>query len=228
MIGKIFLSVILLTLSELNLHAQQILKDDYYMVSVDDTKMYKQSNDTLYQYKCSPDFKPFLSLKPTSHYKILGYQVKSGYTILKLEQLDTIPLTSDPYPLTRYYVLAFNKITADTTGQLMLFRGLTKAELDKIEVPDLKDKFFSTLISGSYKKRLANLKSVNSKQDAATIIATLQSDKYNSIIMRYKSTDIHDMYNSIINAELLYHSCVDNGYNPINAHNKIGVILKEK
>ncbi|MBD1392241.1 hypothetical protein [Mucilaginibacter glaciei] len=228
MIGKKILLIIILTTISLNNYAQRIFHDDYFMVSVDDTKMYRQSNDTLYLFKCSPDFKPFFNIRPSSHFKILSHQLISGYSILKLERLDTIQLTTDPYPLTRYQVLAFNTITADTTGQLTLFKGLTKKQLDEVNIPNLTGKFFSTLISRTYKKKLEVLKSVVTKQDAATIIATLKSNKYNNLVNNYKSTNINDMYNSIINAELLYHACIDNGYNPINASNKIGAILKEK
>jgi glycosyltransferase involved in cell wall biosynthesis len=228
MIGKNILGVLILTLISLSVSAQRILNDAYYMVSVDDTKMYRQSNDTLYQYKCSSEFNPFFSIKPVSHYKILSCKLLSVYSILKLEKLDTLQLTTDPYPLTRYQVLVFNKNKDETIGQLMLFRGLTKDALNNVTIPDLSNKFFSTLISSAYKKKLIDLKPVASKQDVDVIIASLKSDKYKEMINRYKMTDLSDMYNSIINSELLYHACVDNGYNPINASNRIGALLKEK
>ncbi len=227
MTGKNALIVFLLTFISLDVCAQQILKDDYYMVSVDDTKLFRQSNDTIYLYKCSPDFIQLPHLKASDHYKILNINTTSNFSILKLEKLDSIQLTTDPYPLKRYCVLILKDINYKTSGQLMLYRGLSREDLNKVKIPDLSNKFFSTLISESYKKELIKLKPILVKQDVDVIIQDLKSEKYKSLIERYKATELNDMYNFFINSEMLYLACKDNGYNPINASHKIGALLKK-
>lgn len=150
----------------------------------------------------------------------------SNFSVLKLEKLDTISMATDPYPLKRYYMLVFKNVNEKTAGQLMLYYGLLKEDLNKVPIPDLSTKFFSTLVSETYKRDLLKLKSILTKQDVDVILKDLKSEKYKKLIEQYKATDTHDMYNFFINSELLYLACVDNGYNPINASRKIGAFLK--
>jgi hypothetical protein len=78
-------------------HGQMILPEDYNFLIIDgEVNKFHQSNDTLYNLQCyiSQPCQP----KPSDHYKILSVQGSGKYKILKLEKLDTIPLTNDPTP----------------------------------------------------------------------------------------------------------------------------------
>ena len=228
MIGRYILTAFFLTFISLNVCAQRIFKADYYAVSTDDTHLFRQSNDTLYLYKSSPNFVQLPRLKASDHYKIHNVKTLFNFSILKLEKLDTIQLTTDPYPLKRYFVLVLKNINDNTAGQLMLYSRLLKEELNKVVIPDLSAKFFSTLVSEKYKKELMGLKPIVTKQDVDVILNDMKSDKYKTVIEQYKATNTNDMYNFLISSEMLYLSCINNGYNPINAGAKVTALLKQK
>ena len=203
------------------------LLQDYSFLLTDGTvtKLH-QSNDTLYELKCYID-RP-CQPKPAKHYKILSSDKTGDFTILKLEQLDTIPLTSDPYPADRYYVLALKSINEKQLGYLPIVYSVTRKQVDTIrtDAQFLKDKFFYTYFSDSYLKELSALKKLATKDDASQIIEAAKSDKYMLLAKSYSNTDTKDMYNAGFTAELLNRVCVDNGYNPIGAGEIIEKLLK--
>jgi len=209
--------------------AQKILNDDYYMVSIDDTKMYRQSQDTLYQYHCSPEFKPRFDTVPR-HYKILNTQTNANITWLKLERLDHLQMSSEPFPLNRFFVLVLKDLNSKTAGQLMFANNLTRAQLDAFTIPleDLSHKFYSTLISNTYKNELATLKSIATKQDINILLDEMKSEKYKEMISQYQATKINDMYGSLLTSELFYRSFLAKGYNPIGSGLKFNELQKQK
>lgn len=155
---------------------QIILTQNYNFLSVDgEVGTLKQSNDTLYELKCYID-QPCQPI-PSKHYKILSVKRISEFTIIKLEDLDTIPLTMNPYPATRFSVLALKNLNGNQLGCLSLQMGLTKEQLDtvQVEVQLLKDKFFFTFFSDNYLKELSSLKKVTTKSEALEIIEFAKS-----------------------------------------------------
>src|SRR5687768_14645341 len=119
---------------------QKVIPQDYSFLLTDGevTKLH-QTNDTLFELKCYIN-RP-CQLRPANHYKILSFKRTGEFVILKLEGLDTIPLTTDPYPATRYSVLALQGIHSKQVGYLRLVAGLTRQQLDSVQtnVPLLKD-----------------------------------------------------------------------------------------
>ncbi len=186
-----------------------------------------QSNDTLYELKCYID-KP-CQPRPEKHYKILSSNTSGAFTIFKLEQLDTIRITSDPYPLTRYSVLALKNADNKQLGYLILNFRLTKEQLDTVNTGAslLKDKFFFTFFSKDYLKELALLKKVTTKEDVALIIATMRSDKFKKLMEDYSNTKTNDYYASGLSAEFLNRACIENGFNPIGAGPEINRLMKQ-
>lgn len=205
----------------------QVLLQDYSFLLINGTvtKLH-QSNDTLYELKCYID-RP-CQPRPAKHYKILSSDKTGDFTILKVERLDTIPLTSDPYPAARYYVLALKSNTDKQLGYLPLVYSVTKKELDTIQtnVRLLEEKFFFTYFSDSYLKELSALKKMATKDDVSQIIDAAKSDKYKPLAQSYAKTETNDIYNTGFSAELLNRVCIENGYNPIGAGEIIDKLLK--
>lgn len=207
---------------------QKILKQDYNFLVVDgEISKLHQSHDTLYELHCYVN-QPCQTI-PEHHYKIISYSKKDVFTILKLEQLDTIPLTTNPYPKTRYSTLALREINHKHLGYLPLVLGLTKNEVDTIKTNALlEDKFFFTWFSDSYLKELSTLKQVTTKEDVDKLVETLKGDKFKTLIKRYEKTKIFDMYGSGISAELLNRACIEKGYNPIGAGRIINKLMRKQ
>ena len=149
--------------------------------------------------------------------------------ILNLERLDTIPLTNEPYPEDRYYVMALKNLTDKQLGYLPLVYSVRKNQLDTIQVntQTLEDKFFFTYYSTSYLKELSALKKLATKDEASRIIQAARTDKYKPLARSYAKTQTYDIYNAGFSAELLSRVCIDNGYNPIGAGIAIEKLLKQ-
>ena len=134
----------------------KILQKDYsFLVTDGEVIQLHQSNDTLYELKCYIN-KP-CEPRPKDHYKIISSKSLEGFIILKLESLDTIYLTTDPYPDTRYQLLAIKVYDSSKLGYLTLSNGLTRKQLDTTttNISLLKDKFFFTYFSDGYLKELS-------------------------------------------------------------------------
>jgi hypothetical protein len=169
-----------------------------------------------------------LSPKPSKHYKIVSSNTSGNFVILKLEQLDTIPLTTDPFPETRHSVLALKITDAKELGYLPLVFGLTKNQLDTIRTNAqlLKDKFFFTFLSDTYLKEIAVLKKVTTKEEAQRIIEMMKNEKFKPLIEKYAKTETNDMYNAGLASEILNRACIEKGFNPIGAGEAINRIVQ--
>lgn len=188
----------------------------------------KQSNDTLYDVFESSYDSNFT--EPRRHYKIHGFIEIPNYHLLKLERLDTIPLTTDPYPLTRYMIVAIKNMSDKQLGYLPIVGELTKNEMDTISISrdSLTKKFFYTYYSNAYVKTFSALKSIVKKKDANKIIRLMKSKRYEGIINSWKATKAGDIWGTGLTAEILNKACLDAGYNPIGADLKISALKKKQ
>jgi len=207
---------------------QKLLLQDYSFLLTDGevTKL-RQSNDTLYELKCYID-RP-CQPRPKSHYKILSSNRIEEFVILKLERLDTIPLTTNPYPATRYSLLAFKTIDNKQLGYLPLALGLTRQQLDTVQT-DFKlvnEKFFFTFFSDTYLKELSSLKKVMTKDEAKEIIEIAKRDDYKTLVEKYSKTETRDMYASGLSAEILNRACIEKGFSPIGAGRAINTLMRQ-
>lgn len=208
-------------------HRQKVLLQDYnFLVPDGEVMKLTQSNDTLLLLHCYID-KP-CQAKPVKHFKIVSSEQSGGVRILKLEQLDTIPMTTNPYPMTRYSILALKTINNRQLGYSPVVFGLTKQQIDTLQtnISSLKDKFFFTLFSDSYLKELSALKKITTK-DEAKEITELKSEKFKSFFDSYSKTQTTDLYASGLLAEVLNQACIEKGYNPIGAGLIINDLLKK-
>lgn len=207
--------------------AQKLLLQDYsFLVTDGEVTKLHQSNDTLYELHCYID-RPCQE-RPEKHYKIISSTAAEEFTILKLEQLDTIPLTTKPYRTTRYSVLALRKIDNKQLGYLPLVLGLTRQQLDTVQtnIQSLKEKFFFTFFSDTFLKELAGLKKITTKEDAQQIIETFKSDKFKLLVDSYSKTETSDIYASGLSAEILNCVCIEKQYSPIGAGLAIDSLMK--
>jgi hypothetical protein len=205
----------------------KVLTQDYIFLTTNGPiiKLH-QRNDTLYELKCFIDGRCLP--RQSKHYKIISSDKKGDFIMLKVERLDTIHMTTDPYPLTRYAVLALKGIGSRQLGYLPIETGLIEKQLDTIEtnVQLLDGKFFFTFFSQTYIKELSILKKVTTKEEANEILEAAKSDKFKPLADRYAKTKTGDLYNSGFIAELLNRACIEKGYSPIGAAMSINLLLK--
>lgn len=183
-------------------------------------KLY-QSQDTLYEVRksiYSPDF-----TDPRKHYKIHGFLEIPNYHLLKLESLDTIPLTTDPYPLNRYLVIAIKDMDEKQLGYLPIAGSLSRSQLDSFSISrdSLTQKFFYTHYSNKYMKTFTSLKEITSEKEANKVVKLMKSKRYKEIINSWKATKAGDIWGTGLTAEILNKACLKAGYNPILADQKI-------
>lgn len=234
MIKTIFLFVLLFGLS--SLIKSQILEEPHYFIGPDEMHVYKQSNDTLYT-STTFSLQPFNIKKYKNHYKIWNIAEKSSdFIVMKLETLDSISLTRDPYPEDRFKILIYKK---KTKSELLLLRDisrLTKEEMRNYNIGSiqLENNFGVSLYSLSYMKELLKLKKVRNKKDAEKVNNELNNPKYLTIIENYKDQNkLPDLYASTLLAILINTACLKLGYSPIGASIIMNIInsnkkLKEK
>ncbi|MEJ7694335.1 hypothetical protein [Daejeonella sp.] len=204
------------------------MNQDYSFLTADiEVNTLRQGNDILYKLKCYTN-QP-CQARPAKRYRIIE-SIKTGdFTILKLEQLDTLQLTTDPFPLTRYAVHVIKISDNKQLGYLTLRSGLTRQELDayQTDFSALREMFFFTYFSVTYLKELSTLKTVTTKAEAQSILDYFKSGNFNSLIETYKKAGVPDMYGSGLVGELVSRSCIAKGYNPLGAGPAIEELLKQ-
>lgn len=206
---------------------QELLTQDYnFLVTDGEIGKLHISNDTLYELHCYIN-RP-CQPGPENHYKIISTQQIKDFTILKLEQLDTIPLTTDPYPATRYSVGIFKDIDDKKLGYLHLISGLTKQQIDtaQIKTHSLNEMFFFTYYSDTYLKELSALKKVTTKSEVEEIMDAAKGNHFKLLAEKYANTKTGDMYGSGFSAEILNRACIEKGYNPIGAGRIINKLMR--
>jgi hypothetical protein len=221
------LTILLLLPFIVHSQSQKILFQDYSFLGIDgEVRTLRQSSDTLYELKCYID-RPCL-VKPQNHYKILSSAKEIGIIILKLERLDTISMTTDPYPAARYLILALKEVDNKKLGYLPINYGLTKTQIDTVhtDVQLLRNNFFFTFFSSEYIKELALLKKITTKEQVMEIIELFKTDKFKPLAESYVKTKTGDMYGSGFSAELLNQACIIKGYNPIGAGLVVDSLMK--
>jgi len=188
-----------------------ILSQEYFFLTVDgEVQRLKQSKDTLYSFFCYAD-----KSCHKSHYKIIAVHVKGVFTILKLEDLDTIPLSENLCPGKPYSMIALKSINSKQLGYCdPLFACLTKYQLDTIQINSalLGNKSFLTFFSNTYLKEFSVLKKISSKKDVRIIINAIEDNNFGFGRISYS-------------AEQLNNACIEKGYNPIDAGRAIDSIM---
>ncbi len=209
----------------------QIFKEPYYFVGPDEMHVYKKSNDTLYT-STTFSLKPDNNKKYRNHFKIWEVgKDPSDIVTMKLESLDSIPLTTEPYPEDRFRIFVYKKNSGKELTMINDISHLTKQQMaafntDTIQV---KNNIGMKLYSFTYMKELLKLKKVTTKNDVDKINEELNDPKYLTIIEEYKKENkLPDPYASILTANLINTACLNIGYSPIGANFSMNIISSDK
>lgn len=214
---KRILSLFVLMNVVLPLCAQQSLKQDYYFITEVGYEKITQSGDTLYRCRCQKDFK--CHDFGTKHYKILKSENTGDYLVLKMESLDSIPMTTNPYPDDRFTIAAIKFIDDNSLVFIQEAKRYTRSQLDTIQTSanDLDKKFGYTYYTKNHLYEFSKRKQITSKSEIEELFKLFETPEYQTIIERYKNTKTGDIYGRGLGYELFYKAAIDNGYNPINA-----------
>ena len=214
--------------------AQSFIKEPYYIIGPDEMYKLVQSNDTLF---VMPTFNmkdlPLKKRNFHNHYKIWGVQsYKDKGFILKLEKLDSIQSTDNPYPEERFNIWVYGKSNEKELPLEREYFKLTRKQMEEFPIQDslFSNEYALTYFSESYMKELSRRKNVRTQKDADAIDQEMKRNEaeYVKIIENYKNSKmIQDMYNSGLIATITNKDCLDLRYNPIGA-NRILRILRSK
>lgn len=198
----------------------------YFFINSSDREFTKimVKNDSLYEWHGTAIVNgKYLSLEtedhPESTYKVLSTSTSQDVHLLRLESLDSVPLSSDPVPDTRFSVLVIRGITEDMVAYLPLQSGLTMKEVKAYATnsDEWEGKFFFTYYSENSWRRFAKLKRIASKKDAHRIVQYLNGAEAKALVASYLESKIPDLYGSGLMSELITRGCIKLGYNPLLA-----------
>ena len=212
--------------------SQSFIKEPYYIIGPDEMYKLVQSNDTLYVLP-TVNIKniPLKKENYQKHYKIWGVQsYKDKGLILKLEQLDSLSSSTNPYPEERFNIWVYGDVNEKELPLEREYFRLTRKQMEEFSIQDslFSNEYALTYFSESYMKELSKRKNVRTQKDADAIDQEIKRNEseYIKIIENYKNSKmIRDMYNSGLIATLTNKACLDLGYNPIGA-NRILKILR--
>ncbi len=228
MVKKVLFIFYTIILNHVN---SQVFKEPYYFVGSDEMYVFKQSHDTLYT-STTFSLRPYNTKKFKNHYKIWGVNKKPlDLLIVKLESLDSIPLTTDYYPNDRFRIFVFKVKNEKTLTMIGDINHLTKQKMMDYNTDSIQSKLNlgMDLHSLSYMKELLKLKKVNTKKDVDKINNELDNPKYLAFIENYKNENmLPDPYASILKANLINKACLNLGYSPIGASFLINIISSNK
>jgi hypothetical protein len=207
--------------------AQQVLQHRYSFVGLDGqlTTLY-QSRDTLYEQFCYLD-KPCWP-KPTHHYRILAAQQQDEFYVLKLEALDSVQLSSTPYPATRFAALILQNLSSQQCGYFLSSRASTQEQIEQLSVSsaELRKKFYFTFFSESYLATQCRRKQLSTKAEADLLGAELKKPEYTALAAAWQANPSGDLYASSLTAELLNRACIRQGFSLCGAAQKLQALLK--
>jgi hypothetical protein len=219
---KILLTTISLLLFN-SIFSQSLLEENYYFVNGTEIFGVKRSNDTIYQFKCRPDFVCSTYRKT---FKILKSKKVGEREILAIERLDSIKMSANPFPKDRYKIIGFERLEK---GKLKIINETKKYTLDslskiKFDINLLNEKFGFTYYTKSFLTDLKTDYEITNKQ-AKEILEKLKENIKS--VKYYESTKTGDIYASGITAELIAIEMIKLDLSPLQARNRIEDALRK-
>lgn len=202
-----------------NSHAQQILDSKYFFVNNDKLFSLEQRKDTLFEFRYYENFE--FRKKPRKQYRIIKSKTKGIITLLIVERLDSIPLSSKSLRDDRFFIIGIEKLSNNKIKVINEIKSYTKNAISKLpfELNLIKDKFGYTYYEETY------LKSLNSEfkidHNFADEIMKSMKNSYSELLKQYMNTKTGDMYRTGIMSELLGREMVKRNLSPISAKNKL-------
>jgi len=210
-------------------NAQRLINEPFYSMGSDDMEYFYQSNDTLYVYKCNSVISKKPTSRPSNHYKILDIIEKpKNYFVVKIEKLDSLIMTKNPYPENRFSIHIFKKNGSKELTDERAIIQLTKNEIDNYPIQDslFNNNFGSTYFSQTYMQEVSKLKKIESEEDAKKIITEMDSKETQKIIKNYENSNM-SLYSSNFMETLISKFCVKLGYSPFKATVILGVLVSK-
>lgn len=212
--------ILIITVCTLNVScSQNVLESKYYFVNSGKLFSIEQQNDTLYEYRCDANFD--CRTKARKHYKIIKSKQKENLTLLAVERLDSIPLSTKPIRDNRFFIIGIEKLSENKIKLINEVTSYTQDSISKIpfELSLLENKFGFTYYEENYLKSLDSDFEID-KDFANEIMESIKStDK--ELIELYRNTVTGDMYASGLTAELIAREMIKRNLSPILAKKKI-------
>ncbi len=188
-----------------------ILEQDYSFLRIDgNVSKLIQSNDTLFEKSFYED-----TLNYESRNKILSTKALEGFTILKLENIDEIPVSQNLCPGKKYSIMALKK----NNNMQLVFHYIdgcfNRTELDnyQINLSKLKDRDDLVYLSDSYLEELSTKKTISTIDDISKILNTIENNDFNSGDIAYSANELNK-------------ACIRLGYNPVGAAITIDSLMR--
>lgn len=225
----IFFLIILFNFSK----SQKFIDQTYYFIGPDEMNIYKQSNDTLYNYTSYSFQEPKKNDRIKMHFKILENQkLKKDEEVfaLKIERLDSIPLTTEPFPEDRFKILIYKKMDNEI-AMLNEKSGLTKTQIEtyKVDTINYRNNFGLMYYSKNRMIEFSKLKKIKTSDDVKIINDEMNKPKYLLLAEDYqKNIKVPDGYASGLIATIINKSCLETGYSPIGAGVLINILSSDR
>lgn len=216
--------------------SQTFIEEPIYFIGMDGMNIYKQSNDTLYNYT-SYTVKPFaIELKKNKKFIRMHYRIwenknlEDSYFALKLERLDTLQMTSDKFPDDRFQIWIYKKLDKDEFISLAQITELNNEQMlsYQLDLVDYKNYVGFSYYSLSKVKEFSKLKLLKTNEDLDLVKKEfeLNSAKYKTIANEYiEKCELPDMYGQSLYATLYNMVYLKLGYCPVGASIVINNIL---
>ncbi|WP_293944756.1 MULTISPECIES: hypothetical protein [unclassified Sphingobacterium] len=162
--------------------------------------------------------------------RIIRERVQGDSWLVMTESLDSIPMTTAPFPTNRFSITVFRGITknqiemAHVTSRIE--RHVADSIMDKGVVTD--NWFFYTCFSDDRWRELASLPQIKTKDDAQKVISILKGEKVKIWVKAYENNPVKEMYGSGIFAEIINRICIQLQYSPIFASKALQAFEQEK
>nr|WP_288807891.1 hypothetical protein [uncultured Sphingobacterium sp.] len=162
--------------------------------------------------------------------RIIQERVQGDSWLVMTESLDSIPMTTAPFPTNRFSITVFRGITknqieiADVTSRIE--RHVADSLMDKGVVTD--NWFFYTYFSDDRWRELASLPQIKTKDDGQKVMSILKSEKVKTWVKAYENNPIKEMYGSGVIAEIINRICIQLQYSPVFASKALQAFEQEK
>ena len=215
------LLVFLLLCSHFIAKGQEVIDEEYFLFIDEGFYHLKQSDGTLYIYKCLTDFS--CSNEPDNQYRIISTRTVGDSKVLKLEQLRPVPLNE-----IKYTVLTLRNINDKTLSYITEINQYTKSQIDTLQVnkKDLDRKFGFTFYAKEYLKELEKGKQLSTKAEVEDILISLGNPEYQAVVRQYNEQVVERIYSTGVADEIWYRALIKRGYNPIGSKDKAEQLIK--
>ncbi|AIZ64139.1 hypothetical protein PK28_11360 [Hymenobacter sp. DG25B] len=208
--------------------SQQVIHQGYtFLGRVGKMTRLLQSHDTLYIQQCNRQLA--CTNNYAERYRILASRQQGEFQLLQVESLDSLHMTPDPYPLTRFSMVVLRNLTSQQVGYNVVNKRSTRQQVAELQISldDLRQKFYFTFFSDTYLTTLRQLPTIKTMADAERIKAEVQQPEYTALAKAWEATDTGDLYATGLAREILNRACIKLGFSPWLSDEAIITLLQQ-